>query len=123
MSEEPIVLICGNVALFIALVIIIVWNIKKWKYRTELGEVKTENHKYYERKTKIEKKLAKFSNKPNLILCKHWYLWAIRDITEIDGVPIVYAGLSGKPYVFVWLTDSAMKLNEQCEKILKEQKK
>lgn len=123
MSEEQIVLICGYVALFIAIVIIIVRNIKKWKYRTELGEVKTENHKYYERKTKIEKKLAKFSNKPNLILCKHWYLWAIRDITEIDGVPIVYAGLSGKPYVFVWLTDSAMKLNEKCEKILKEQKK
>lgn len=123
MSEEQIVLICGYVALFIALVILIVWNIKKWKYRTELGEVKTENYKYYERKTKIEKKLAKFSNKPSLILCKHWYLWSIRDITEIDGVPIVYAGLSGKPYVFVWLTDSAMKLNEQCEKILKEQKK
>ena len=123
MSEEQIVLICGYVALFIAIVIIIVWNIKKWKYRTELGEVKTENYKYYERKTKIEKKLAKFSNKPSLILCKHWYLWAIRDLKEIDGIPIVYAGLSGKPYVFVWLTDSAMKLNEQCEKILKEQQK
>lgn len=42
---------------------------------------------------------------------------------KVIGVPIVYAGLSGKPYVFVWLTDSVIELNEQCEKILKEQKK
>lgn len=123
MSEEQIVLICGYVALFIAIVVIIVWNIKKWKYRTNLGEKKTESSECYERKTKIEKKLAKFSNKPSLILCKHWYLWAIRDLTEIDGIPIVYAGLSGKPYVFVWLNDGVMKFNEQGEKILKEQKK
>lgn len=76
-------------------------------------------------KNKIVKELIKLDKKPDLILCEPYYLEARFDdmITNIIGVPIVYAGLSGKPYVFVWLTDSAMKLNEQCEKILKEQKK
>ena len=76
-------------------------------------------------KNKIVKELRKLDKKPDLILCEPYYLEARFDdmITNIIGVPIVYAGLSGKPYVFVWLTDSAMKLNEKCEKILKEQKK
>ena len=76
-------------------------------------------------KNKIVKELRKLDKKPDLILCEPYCLEARFDdmITNIIGVPIVYAGLSGKPYVFVWLTDSAMKLNEQCEKILKEQKK
>ena len=123
MTAEQIVTICGYVAVSITVVILIVWGMYRYKYRTNLGEKKTESSECYERKTKIEKKLAKCSIKPSLILCKHWYLWAIQDLTEIDGVPIVYAGLSGKPYVFVWLNDSVMELNEQCEKILKEQKK
>ena len=76
-------------------------------------------------KNKIVKELRKLDKKPDLILCEPYYLEARFDdmITNIIGVPIVYAGLSGKPYVFVWLTDSAMKLNEKCEKILKEHKK
>ena len=76
-------------------------------------------------KNKIVKELRKLDKKPDLILCEPYHLEARFDdmLTDIIGVPIVYAGLSGKPYVFVWLTDSAMKLNEQCEKILKEQKK
>lgn len=77
------------------------------------------------RKRKIEKELTKLDKRPDLILCEPYHLNARFDdmITNIIGVPIVYAGLSGKPYVFVWLTDSVMELNEQCEKILKEQKK
>ena len=76
-------------------------------------------------KNKIVKELRKLDKKPDLILCEPYHLEARFDdmLTDIIGVPIVYAGLSGKPYVFVWLTDSAMELNEQCEKILKEQKK
>ena len=76
-------------------------------------------------KNKIVKELRKLDKKPDLILCEPYHLEARFDdmLTDIIGVPIVYAGLSGKPYVFVWLTDSAMKLNEKCEKILKEQKK
>ena len=76
-------------------------------------------------KNKIVKELRKLDKKPDLILCEPYHLEARFDdmLTDIIGVPIVYAGLSGKPYVCVWLTDSAMKLNEQCEKILKEQKK
>ena len=76
-------------------------------------------------KRKIVKELAKLDKKPDLILCEPYHLEARFDdmLTDIIGVTIVYAGLSGKPYVFVWLTDSAMELNEKCEKILKEQKK
>lgn len=76
-------------------------------------------------KNKIVKELRKLDKKPDLILCEPYHLEARFDdmITDIIGVPIVYAGLSGKPYVFVWLTDSVIELNEQCEKILKEQKK
>ena len=76
-------------------------------------------------KNKIVKELMKLDKKPDLILCEPYHLEARFDdmLTDIIGVPIVYAGLSGKPYVFVWLTDSVMELNEKCEKILKEQKK
>ena len=54
-----------------------------------------------------------------------YYLEARFDdmLTDIIGIPIVYAGLARKPYVFVWLNDGVMKFNEQCEKILKEQKR
>ena len=77
------------------------------------------------RKRKIEKELAKFNRKPDLILCKTYYLEAttFSVIPEIGGVPIVYAGLWGKPYIFVWFDEFYRELNEKCEKILKEQKK
>lgn len=71
------------------------------------------------------KELAKFNRKPDLILCKTYYLEAttFSVIPEIGGVPIVYAGLWGKPYIFVWFDEYYRELNEKCEKILKEQKK
>ena len=77
------------------------------------------------RKRKIEKELKKFNRKPDLILCKPYYLEAttFSVIPEIGGVPIVYAGLWGKPYIFVWFDEFYRELNEKCEKILKEQKK
>ena len=77
------------------------------------------------RKRKIEKELAKFNRKHDLILCNTYYLEAttFSVIPEIGGVPIVYAGLWGKPYIFVWLDGYYRELNEKCEKILKEQKK
>ena len=77
------------------------------------------------RKRKIVKELRKLEKKPDLILCEPYHLEARFDdmLTDIIGVPIVYAGLARKPYVFVWLNDGVMEFNEQCEKILKEQKK
>lgn len=114
------------VALIWCIGVIIVLAILSWKGYDSNVTIQdlTDKHRT-KNKNKIVKELAKLDKKPDLILCEPYHLEARFDdmITNIIGVPIVYAGLSGKPYVFVWLTDSAMKLNEQCEKILKEQKK
>lgn len=116
------------VALIWCVGIIIVLAVIAWKgydcsVTTTIQDI-VEKHRT-KNKNKIVKELRKLDKKPDLILCEPYHLEARFDdmLTDIIGVPIVYAGLSGKPYVFVWLTDSAMKLNEQCEKILKEQKK
>lgn len=76
-------------------------------------------------KRKIVKELAKLNKKPDFIMCEPYHLEAMFDdmITNIIGIPIIYSHLSGKPYVFVWFNDDLKKLNEQCEKILKENKK
>ena len=114
------------VALIWCIGVIIVLAILSWKGYDSNVTIQdlTDKHRT-KNKNKIVKELAKLDKRPDLILCEPYYLEARFDdmLTDIIGVPIVYAGLSGKPYVFVWLTDSAMKLNEQCEKILKEQKK
>ena len=116
------------VALIWCVGIIIVLAVIAWKgydcsVTTTIQDI-VEKHRT-KNKNKIVKELRKLDKKPDLILCEPYHLEARFDdmLTDIIGVPIVYAGLSGKPYVFVWLTDSTMKLNEQCEKILKEQKK
>ena len=114
------------VALIWCIGVIIVLAILSWKYYDSNVTIQdlTDKHRT-KNKNKIVKELRKLDKKPDLILCEPYHLEARFDdmLTDIIGVPIVYAGLSGKPYVFVWLTDSAMKLNEKCEKILKEKKK
>ena len=123
MSEEQmanIFVLCVSVCALIVVAFLI------WKeYDNDVTIDDLINKHRAKNKRKIVKELAKLDKRPDLILCEPYYLEARFDdmITNIIGVPIVYAGLSGKPYVFVWLTDSAMKLNEKCEKILKEQKK
>lgn len=116
------------VALIWCVGIIIVLAVIAWKgydcsVTTTIQDI-VEKHRT-KNKNKIVKELRKLDKKPDLILCEPYHLEARFDdmLTDIIGVPIVYAGLSGKPYVFVWLTDSVMELNEKCEKILKEQKK
>ena len=116
------------VALIWCVGIIIVLAVIAWKgydcsVTTTIQDI-VEKHRT-KNKNKIVKELRKLDKKPDLILCEPYHLEARFDdmLTDIIGVPIVYAGLSGRPYVFVWLTDSVMELNEKCEKILKEQKK
>ena len=95
------------------------------KFIVELPVSDTERERE-KHKNKIVKELAKLGKKPDLILCEPYYLWANFDgeiVTDIIGVPIVYASLSGKPYMFVWFNDDLKELNKQCEKILKEKKK
>lgn len=123
MSEEQmanIFVLCVSVCALIV-VAFLIW--KEYDNNVTIDDLINKHRA--KNKRKIVKELAKLDKKPDLILCEPYYLEARFDdmLTNIIGVPIVYAGLSGKPYVFVWLTDSAMKLNEQCEKILKEQKK
>ena len=120
MTGTQIFLICVCICGFIAVAVLF------WKYcDSEITIQDIVEKTRTKHKNKIVKELRKLGTKPDVILCEPYYLEARFDdmITNIIGVPIVYAGLSGKPYVFVWLTDSAMKLNEQCEKILTEQKK
>ena len=77
-------------------------------------------------KKEIAKELAKLHRKPDLILCECWYLWANIDgkvISEICGVPVLYAGLYGKTHMFVWFDDFDKDANKQCEKMLKEEQK
>lgn len=120
MTVAYIFALCVSVSVIIG-VAILTW--KEYKGNVTLDDLINKHRT--KNKRKIVKELAKLDKRPDLILCEPYHLEASFDdmITNIIGVPIVYAGLSGKPYVFVWLTDSAMKLNEQCEKILKEQKK
>lgn len=114
------------VALIWCIGVIIVLAILSWKSYDSNVTIQdiVEKHRT-KNKNKIVKELMKLGTKPDVILCEPYYLEARFDdmLTDIIGVPIVYAGLSGKPYVFVWLTDSVMELNEKCEKILKEAKK
>ena len=120
MTGTQIFLICVCICGFIAVAVLF------WKYcDSEITIQDIVEKTRTKHKNKIVKELRKLGTKPDVILCEPYHLEARFDdmITNIIGVPIVYAGLSGKPYVFVWLTDSAMKLNEKCEKILKEQKK
>lgn len=119
MDKETIFALCWLiVCIFVILPIL---HIDKKRY--DIFDEKID--KKEKRKRKIEKELAKFNRKPDLILCKTYYLEAttFSVIPEIDGVPIVYAGLWGKPYIFVWFDEYYRELNEKCEKILKEQKK
>lgn len=114
------------VALIWCVGVIIVLAILSWKGydgKVTLQDL-TDKHRT-KNKNKIVKELRKLDKKPDLILCEPYHLEARFDdmLTDIIGVPIVYAGLSGKPYVFVWLTDSVIELNDKCEKILEEQKK
>lgn len=123
MSEEQmanIFVLCVSVCALIV-VAFLIW--KEYDNNVTIDDLINKHRA--KNKRKIVKELAKLDKRPDLIMCEPYHLNARFDdmITNIIGVPIVYAGLSGKPYVFVWLTDSAMKLNEQCEKILKEQKK
>lgn len=123
MSEEQmanIFVLCVSVCALIV-VAFLIW--KEYDNNVTIDDLINKHRA--KNKNKIVKELRKLDKKPDLILCEPYHLEARFDdmITNIIGVPIVYAGLSGKPYVFVWLTDSAMKLNEQCEKILKEKKK
>lgn len=123
MSEEQmanILVLCVSVCALIV-VAFLVW--KDYDSNVTIQDI-VEKHRT-KNKNKIVKELMKLEKKPDLILCEPYYLEArfYDMLTDIIGVPIVYAGLSGKPYVFVWLTDSVMELNEKCEKILKEQKK
>lgn len=123
MSEEQmanIFVLCVSVCALIV-VAFLIW--KEYDNNVTIDDLINKHRT--KNKNKIVKELRKLDKKPDLILCEPYYLEASFDdmLTDIIGVPIVYAGLSGKPYVFVWLTDSAMKLNEQCEKMLKEQKK
>ena len=123
MSEEQmanIFVLCVSVCALIV-VAFLIW--KEYDNNVTIDDLINKHRA--KNKRKIVKELAKLDKRPDLIMCEPYHLNARFDdmITNIIGVPIVYAGLSGKPYVFVWLTDSAMKLNEQCEKILKEHKK
>lgn len=114
------------VALIYCIGVIIVLAILLWKgYDSNVTIQDLIDKHRTKNKNKIVKELRKLDKKPDLILCEPYHLEARFDdmLTDIIGVPIVYAGLSGKPYVFVWLTDSVIKLNDKCEKILKEQKK
>lgn len=120
MIEAYIFALCVSIGVIIG-VAILTW--KEYKGNVTIDDL-IEKHKA-KNKNKIVKKLVKLDRPPDLIMCEPYHLNARFDdmITNIIGVPIVYAGLSGKPYVFAWLTDSVIELNEQCEKILKEQKK
>lgn len=120
MGKETIFALCWVIVCVFIILPILYQDKKRFDSLDGLRDDRRTKHK-----RKIEKELKKFNKKPDLILCEPYHLEARFDdmLTDIIGVPIVYAGLSGKPYVFVWLTDSAMKLNEQCEKILKENKK
>jgi hypothetical protein len=122
MTGAEIVALIWCVGIIIVLAVI-AWMGYDCSVTTTIQDI-VEKHRT-KNKNKIVKELRKLDKKPDLILCEPYHLEARFDdmLTDIIGVPIVYAGLSGKPYVFVWLTDSAMKLNEQCEKILKEQKR
>ncbi len=122
MTGAEIVALIWCVGILIVLAVI-AWMGYDCSVTTTIQDI-VEKHRT-KNKNKIVKELRKLDKKPDLILCEPYHLEARFDdmLTDIIGVPIVYAGLSGKPYVFVWLTDSVMELNEQCEKILKEQKK
>lgn len=122
MTGAEIVALIWCVGIIIVLAVI-AWRGYDCSVTTTIQDI-VEKHRT-KNKNKIVKELRKLDKKPDLILCEPYHLEARFDdmLTDIIGVPIVYAGLSGKPYVFVWLTDSVIELNEQCEKILKEQKK
>lgn len=122
MTGAEIVALIWCVGIIIVLAVI-AWRGYDCSVTTTIQDI-VEKHRT-KNKNKIVKELRKLDKKPDLILCEPYHLEARFDdmLTDIIGVPIVYAGLSGKPYVFVWLTDSVMGLNEKCEKILKEQKK
>lgn len=124
MDKELIVSICSCVVGLIFLVIIMV---REWKrdFRQDDDDITKDREKH---KKEIATALAKcgYYRKPDVILCECWYLWANIDgkvISEICGIPVLYAGLYGKPYVFVWFDDFDKEANDKCEKILKEQKR
>lgn len=114
------------VALIWCIGILIVLAVVAWKDYDSNVTIQdlTDKHRT-KHKNKIVKELAKFDKKPDFILCKTYYLEAFGNniISEIKGVPVIYANVWGKPYVFVWLSEYDRETNEQCEKILKDQKK
>lgn len=122
MTAEQIVTICCCVVGLVILAIIIV---REWirDFRQDDDSITSDREKH---KKEIAKELSKLRRKPDLILCECWYLWANIDgkvISEICGVPIIYAGLYGKTHMFVWFDDFDKDANEQCEKMLKENEK
>ena len=126
MDAGQIMIMCLLAVALILCAIIMGREIDNIKSIGELPVSDTEREREKHKK-EIAKKLAKLHRKPDLILCECWYLWANIDgkvISEICGVPVLYAGLLyGKSYVFVWFDDFDKEANEKCEKILKEQKK
>ena len=121
MTAGQIIVLCVSV---FALIVgaILIW--KEYDSNVTLDDLITKNRTKH--KNKIAKELAKFKQKPDFILCKQYYLEAHGNgiiIPEIRGVPVIYGNVWGKPYVFVWLSEFDRETNEQCEKILKEQKK
>ncbi len=121
-KQEQIILICFCVIGLIILAIVIV---REWikEFRQDDDSITRDREMH---KKEIAKELAKLHRKPDLILCECWYLWANIDgkvISEICGVPVLYAGLYGKTHMFVWFDDFDKDANKQCEKMLEEGQK
>ena len=126
MDAGQIMIMCLLAVALILCAIIMGREIDNIKSIGELPVSDTEREREKHKK-EIAKELAKLHRKPDLILCECLYLWSNIDgkvISEICGVPVLYAGLLyGKSYVFVWFDDFDKEANDKCEKILKEQKK